>query len=126
MQLRDPQLLRNQAFIAGAWTAADSGATAAVTNPATGATLASVPDMGAAETRRAIAAANAAWPAWRALTAKQRGAILRHWHDLIVANADDRPLLMTSEQGKPLAAARGEALYADTFVEWFAEEAKRV
>jgi len=126
MQLRDPQLLRHQAFIAGAWTAADSGATVAVTNPATGATLASVPDMGAAETRRAIDAANAAWPAWRALTAKQRGAILRNWHDLILANADDLALLMTSEQGKPLAEARGEALYAATFVEWFAEEAKRV
>ncbi|MBA3033832.1 MAG: NAD-dependent succinate-semialdehyde dehydrogenase [Gammaproteobacteria bacterium] len=126
MQLRDPQLLRNQAFIAGAWTAADSGATVAVTNPATGALLASVPDMGVAETRRAIDAANAAWPAWRALTAKQRGAILRNWHDLIVSNADDLALLMTSEQGKPLAEARGEALYAATFVEWFAEEAKRV
>ncbi|MDP2108539.1 MAG: NAD-dependent succinate-semialdehyde dehydrogenase [Rhodocyclaceae bacterium] len=126
MQLRDPQLLRHQAFIAGAWTAADSGATVAVTNPATGATLASVPDMGATETRRAIDAANAAWPAWRALTAKQRGAILRNWHDLIVANADDLALLMTSEQGKPLAEARGEALYAATFVEWFAEEGKRV
>jgi succinate-semialdehyde dehydrogenase/glutarate-semialdehyde dehydrogenase len=125
MQLRDPQLLRNQAFIAGAWTAADSRATVAVTNPATGATLASVPDMGVAETRRAIDAANAAWPAWRALTAKQRGAILRNWHDLIIANADDLALLMTSEQGKPLAEARGEALYAATFVEWFAEEAKR-
>ncbi|MDI6747538.1 MAG: NAD-dependent succinate-semialdehyde dehydrogenase [Rhodocyclaceae bacterium] len=125
MQLRDPQLLRNQAFIAGAWTAADSGAIVAVTNPATGATLATVPDMGVAETRRAINAANAAWPAWRALTAKQRGAILRSWHDLIVANADDLALLMTSEQGKPLAEARGEALYAATFVEWFAEEAKR-
>ncbi|MDP3031919.1 MAG: NAD-dependent succinate-semialdehyde dehydrogenase [Rhodocyclaceae bacterium] len=125
MQLRDPQLLRNQAFIAGAWTAADSRATVAVTNPATGALLANVPDMGVAETRRAIDAANAAWPAWRALTAKQRGAILRNWHDLIIANADDLALLMTSEQGKPLAEARGEALYAATFVEWFAEEAKR-
>lgn len=125
MQLRDPQLLRNQAFVAGAWTAADSGAIVAVTNPATGATLASVPDMGVAETRRAIDAANAAWPAWRALTAKQRGVILRNWHDLIIANADDLALLMTSEQGKPLAEARGEALYAATFVEWFAEEAKR-
>jgi succinate-semialdehyde dehydrogenase/glutarate-semialdehyde dehydrogenase len=81
--------------------------------------------MGAVETRRAIDAANAAWPAWRALTAKQRGAILRHWHDLIIANVDDLALLMTSEQGKPLAEARGEALYAATFVEWFAEEAKR-
>ena len=125
MQLRDPQLFREQAFIAGTWTAADNGATVAITNPANGITLAQVPDMGAAETRRAIAAANAAWPAWRALTAKQRGAVLRKWFELIVANADDLALLMTSEQGKPLAEARGEALYAASFVEWFAEEAKR-
>lgn len=125
MQLRDPGLFRDQAYIAGGWTAADSGATVAIHDPATGARLAAVPDMGAAETRRAIDAANAAWPAWRALTAKKRGTILRAWHDLIVANADDLALLMTSEQGKPLAEARGEALYAATFVEWFAEEAKR-
>ncbi len=125
MQLRDPQLFREQAFIAGTWITADSGATVAITNPATGATLAQVPDMGVAETRRAIDAANAVWPAWRAQTAKQRGAILRKWYELIVANADDLALLMTSEQGKPLAEARGEALYAASFVEWFAEEAKR-
>jgi succinate-semialdehyde dehydrogenase/glutarate-semialdehyde dehydrogenase len=125
MQLRDPQLFREQAFIGGAWLAADSAATVAITNPATAETLAQVPDMGAAETRRAIEAAHAAWPAWRALTAKQRGAILRSWYELIVANADDLALLMTSEQGKPLAEARGEALYAASFVEWFAEEAKR-
>jgi succinate-semialdehyde dehydrogenase/glutarate-semialdehyde dehydrogenase len=125
MQLRDPRLFREQAFIAGSWIAADSGATVAITNPATGAMLAQVPDMGAGETRRAIDAANAAWPAWRALTAKQRGGILRQWYELIVANADDLALLMTSEQGKPLAEARGEALYAASFVEWFAEEAKR-
>ena len=125
MQLRDPELFRQQAYIAGAWIAADSGATVAIRNPATGAVLAAVPDMGAAETRRAIAAADAAWPAWCALTAKQRGTILRQWNDLIVAHADDLALLMTSEQGKPLAEARGEALYAASFVEWFAEEAKR-
>ncbi len=125
MQLRDPQLFREQAFIAGTWITADSGATVAITNPATGATLAQVPDMGVAETRRAIDAANAVWPAWRAQTAKQRGAILHKWYELIVANADDLALLMTSEQGKPLAEARGEALYAASFVEWFAEEAKR-
>jgi succinate-semialdehyde dehydrogenase/glutarate-semialdehyde dehydrogenase len=125
MQLRDPRLLREQAYLDGTWIAADSGATVAIHDPASGAVLARVPDMGAAETRRAIAAADAAWPAWRALTAKQRGAILRKWHDLIVANADDLALLMTSEQGKPLAEARGEALYAASFVEWFAEEAKR-
>ena len=126
MQLRDPELLRDRALIDGAWTAADSGAVVAVRNPATGATLASVPDMGAAETRRAIEAAARALPAWRALTAKKRAAILRHWYDLIVAAADDLALLMTSEQGKPLAEAKGEAIYAANFVEWFAEEAKRV
>jgi succinate-semialdehyde dehydrogenase/glutarate-semialdehyde dehydrogenase len=125
MQLRDPRLFREQAFLGGIWMAADSTATVAITNPATAETLAQVPDMGAAETRRAIEAAEAAWPAWRALTAKQRGAILRSWFELIVANADDLALLMTAEQGKPLAEARGEALYAASFVEWFAEEAKR-
>ena len=125
MQLRDPELFRQQAFIDGRWLAADSGATVAICNPATGEQLAAVPDMGADETRRAIAAADAAWPAWRALTAKQRGAILRKWFELIVAHVDDLALLMTSEQGKPLAEARGEALYAASFVEWFAEEAKR-
>ncbi len=125
MQLRDPKLLHAQAYIAGQWTAADSGATTAIHDPATGERLAAVPDMGIAETRRAIEAANVAWPAWRALTAKQRGAILRAWRDLIVAHAEDLALLMTSEQGKPLAEARGEALYAASFVEWFAEEAKR-
>ena len=125
MQLRVPELLRDRAFVAGAWIAADSGATVAVLNPATGALLGQVPDMGVAETRRAIQAADAAWPAWRALTAKQRSAILRRWYDLIVAHLDDLALLMTSEQGKPLAEARGEVLYGASFVEWFSEEAKR-
>jgi len=125
MQLQDPGLLRQQAFVAGGWIAADSGATVTIRNPATGNVLATVPDMGATETRRAIAAADAAWPAWRAMTAKQRSAILRKWHDLIVTHADDLALLMTSEQGKPLAEARGEALYAASFVEWFAEEGRR-
>jgi succinate-semialdehyde dehydrogenase/glutarate-semialdehyde dehydrogenase len=125
MQLHDTDLLRQQAFIAGVWGVADNGATVAVRNPATGALLGSVPDMGATETRRAIEAAQAAGPAWRELTAKKRGAILRRWHDLIVAHADDLALLMTSEQGKPLAEARGEALYAASFVEWFAEEGRR-
>ncbi|WP_126447320.1 NAD-dependent succinate-semialdehyde dehydrogenase [Sulfuricystis multivorans] len=125
MQLRDPDLFRQQAFICGAWIDADSAATVAVYDPASGEKLAEVPDMGAIETRRAIEAANAAWPAWRELTAKQRSAILRKWFDLIVAHADDLALLMTSEQGKPLAEARGEVLYAASFVEWFAEEGKR-
>ncbi|MEW6512751.1 MAG: NAD-dependent succinate-semialdehyde dehydrogenase [Pseudomonadota bacterium] len=125
MQLQAPGLLRQQAFVAGCWIAADSGATVTIHNPATGEKLADVPDMGAAETCRAIAAADVAWPAWREMTAKQRSAILRNWYDLIVAHADDLALLMTSEQGKPLAEARGEALYAASFVEWFAEEGRR-
>jgi succinate-semialdehyde dehydrogenase/glutarate-semialdehyde dehydrogenase len=126
MQLRDPKLLREHALIDGAWSGADAGATLTVHNPATGAALGQVPDMGAAETRRAIAAAERAWPAWRALTAKKRSALLRAWNELIVANADDLALIMTSEQGKPLAEAKGETLYAASFVEWFAEEGKRV
>lgn len=125
MQLQDPGLLRQQAFLCGAWVDADSGATVTIRNPATGEEIAAVPDMGAAETRRAIAAADAAWPGWREMTAKQRSVILNKWYDLIVAHADDLALLMTSEQGKPLAEARGEAMYAASFVEWFAEEGKR-
>ena len=125
MQLQDPGLLRQQAFLCGAWVDADSGATVTIRNPATGEEIAAVPDMGAAETRRAIAAADAAWPGWREMTAKQRSVILNKWYDLIVAHADDLALMMTSEQGKPLAEARGEAMYAASFVEWFAEEGKR-
>ncbi|HMM54495.1 MAG TPA: NAD-dependent succinate-semialdehyde dehydrogenase [Candidatus Desulfobacillus sp.] len=126
MKLNDLALQRNQALIGGAWCGADDGATFAVTDPASGATLASVPDMGAAETRRAIAAAEAAWPGWRARTGKERAALLRKWNDLMLAHAEDLALLMTSEQGKPLAEARGEVAYAASFLEWFAEEAKRV
>jgi len=125
MQLRDAQLLREQAFIDGAWVDADSGATVTICDPASGAQLARVPDMGAREARRAIEAAHAAYPAWRALTAKQRSGFLRKWYELIVAHVDDLARLMTAEQGKPLSEARGEALYAASFVEWFAEEAKR-
>jgi succinate-semialdehyde dehydrogenase/glutarate-semialdehyde dehydrogenase len=124
MQLRDPGLLRDQAYIDGAWFSA--AATFPVADPASGEILAQVPEIGAAETRRAIEAANAAWPAWRNQTAKQRAAILRRWFDLILANADDLALLMTREQGKPLAEARGEIAYGASFVEWFAEEGKRV
>jgi succinate-semialdehyde dehydrogenase/glutarate-semialdehyde dehydrogenase len=124
MQLRDPRLLRDQAYIAGAWC---KGATTfPVADPASGEILADVAELGPAETRRAIAAAEAAWPAWRALTAKQRAAILRQWFDLIIANADDLALLMTREQGKPLAEARGEIVYGASFIEWFAEEGKRI
>ncbi|MBL0166204.1 MAG: NADP-dependent succinate-semialdehyde dehydrogenase [Propionivibrio sp.] len=126
MQLKDPSLLRQQAYLNGQWCNADNGETCPVTNPATGETIGSVPNMGAAETRRAIAAAKSAWPAWRAKTGKERSAILRQWNDLILANADDLALIMTIEQGKPLAEARGEIAYAASFIEWFAEEAKRV
>ena len=126
MNLNDPQLLKSLAYLDGAWCGADGGATFPVTNPANGQRLAEVPDMGAAETRRAIAAADRAWPAWRDKTAKERAAILRKWFELMLANADDLALLLTSEQGKPLAEAKGEIAYAASFVEWFAEEAKRV
>jgi len=126
MQLKDPTLLRQQAYINGAWLDADNGETHPVTNPATGEHLGTIPMMGAAETRRAIEAANAAWPAWRKKTAKERAAVLRKWYDLIMANADDLALLMTTEQGKPLAEAKGEVAFGASFIEWFAEEAKRV
>jgi succinate-semialdehyde dehydrogenase / glutarate-semialdehyde dehydrogenase len=126
LTLKDPSLLRQQCFIAGQWCDADGGATISVTNPATGETLGSVPKMGAAETRRAIEAANAAWPEWRKKPAKARAAILRKWNDLILANADDLAALMTAEQGKPLAESKGEITYAASFIEWFGEEAKRI
>jgi len=126
LQLKDPTLLRQQAYIDGVWRDADSGATLAVTNPATGEQLGTVPLMGAAETRRAIAAANAAWPAWRKKSAKERAAILRKWNDLILENTEDLAQLMTAEQGKPLAESRGEVAYGASFIEWFGEEAKRV
>ena len=117
--------IRSLAFIDGAWVAADSGATFAVTDPATGAEIARVPDMGAAETERAIAAAAKAFPAWRKRTAKERSDILRRFHDLMMAEKERLALLMTGEQGKPLAEARGEVAYAASFLSWFAEEARR-
>lgn len=126
MNLKLTSLLPGLCYINGQWCAADLGACLTVTNPATGAALGSVPAMGAAETRRAIAAADGALAAWRAKTGKERGAVLRRWFDLIVAHGDDLALLMTSEQGKPLAEAKGEVAYGASFVEWFAEEAKRV
>jgi succinate-semialdehyde dehydrogenase/glutarate-semialdehyde dehydrogenase len=126
MQLKDAGLMRRQAFVDGAWCDADGKGRFPVRNPATGETLAEVPRMGAAETRRAIEAANRAFPAWRAKTAKERAAILRRWHDLMMANQDDLAVLMTAEQGKPLAEAKGEITYAASFIEWFAEEGKRV
>ncbi|CDF85354.1 Succinate-semialdehyde dehydrogenase [NADP(+)] GabD [Pseudomonas knackmussii B13] len=126
MQLKDSSLFRQQAYIDGAWVDADNGQTLAVTNPATGEHIGSVPKMGAAETRRAIEAADRALPAWRALTAKERANKLRRWFELMMQNQDDLARLMTLEQGKPLAEAKGEIAYAASFLEWFGEEAKRV
>ena len=126
LTLKDPTLLRQQSYINGQWCDADNGAAIAVTNPATGEQLGTVPKMGAAETRRAIEAANAAWPAWRKKSAKERAAIMRKWNDLMLENADDLALLMTAEQGKPLAESKNEITYAASFFEWFGEEAKRV
>jgi len=126
MQLTDTTLLRQQAYIDGAWRHADDGATLDVSNPATGDRIGSVPKMGRDETARAIAAAAAAWPAWRKKSAKERAAILRKWNDLILENAADLALLMTTEQGKPLDEAKGEVVYGASFIEWFAEEGKRV
>lgn len=126
LALKDPSLFRTQAYIDGRWVDADDGAVLTVRNPADGSVLGTVPKMGATETRRAIEAANAAWPAWRALTAGARAKILRRWFDLIVENQEDLAVIMTSEQGKPLAEARGEVLYAASFIEWFAEEGKRI
>ncbi|AVS89394.1 NADP-dependent succinate-semialdehyde dehydrogenase I [Paracidovorax avenae] len=126
LKLKNPGLLREQAYLDGRWVNADDGGTIDVTNPATGATVARVPRMGAAEARRAIEAANRAWGPWRRRTAKERATILRRWNDLMLANADDLAAIMTAEQGKPLAEAKGEVTYAASFIEWFAEEGKRV
>jgi succinate-semialdehyde dehydrogenase/glutarate-semialdehyde dehydrogenase len=126
MQLTDTKLFRQQGYVDGAWIAADSGKTVAVTDPATGEEIGTVPNMGADETRRAIEAANAALPGWRAKTAKERANILRKWFDLMMANQEDLARLMTAEQGKPLAESRGEIAYAASFIEWFAEEGKRI
>jgi len=126
LNLKDPSLLRQQAYIDGEWCDADDGATITVTNPATGEVLGTVPHMGAVETKRAIDAAARAWPAWRKKTAKERSAVLRKWNDLMLEHADDLALLMTAEQGKPLAESKGEIGYAASFFEWFGEEAKRI
>ncbi|RJF86669.1 NADP-dependent succinate-semialdehyde dehydrogenase I [Oleomonas cavernae] len=126
VELKDRSLFRTRNYIDGAWVDADNGATVAVTNPATGETLGTVPKAGRHETARAIEAANAAFPAWRKKTAKERAVILRRFADLMLANQDDLGLLMTSEQGKPLAEAKGEVAYAAAFLEWFGEEAKRI
>ena len=123
-QLQDASLLRTAAYINGQWVRTES--TFPVNDPATGQELAQVADLGPSHTEQAIQAANAAWPAWRALTHKQRSQILRKWFDLIMAHADDLATIMTAEQGKPLAEARGEIVYGANFVEWYAEEAKRI
>ena len=126
MQLNDPTLFRQQAMINGRWRDASGKETLAVTNPANGQPLGNVPKMGAGETREAIDAAARALPAWRALTAKERSSILRRWFELMMEHQDDLARLMTLEQGKPLAEAKGEISYAASFIEWFAEEGKRI
>jgi succinate-semialdehyde dehydrogenase/glutarate-semialdehyde dehydrogenase len=126
-QLQDRALLRNQAYINGAWTgASDSSASFEVNDPATGNLLARVPNLGAEDARKAIDAAHAAFPAWSGKTAKERAGVMRKWFELMMLHANDLAALMTAEQGKPLAEARGEVVYGASFIEWFAEEAKRV
>ncbi len=126
IQLEDPSLLRTRAYLGGEWVDAAGGATLPVVDPATGQQFATVPAMGEGEAQRALGAADAAWPAWRARTAKDRAAVLRRWFELMLAHRNDLALIMTREQGKPLAEARAEIDYAASFLEWFAEEAKRV
>jgi succinate-semialdehyde dehydrogenase/glutarate-semialdehyde dehydrogenase len=126
IKLRDQNLLRQSCYVDGRWLPAEGGATLPVRNPATGETLGSIPNMGANETRAAIEAAAKAFPAWAARTAKDRAVLLRRWYELILAHVDDLAVLMTAEQGKPLAESKGEITYAASFIEWFAEEGKRV
>ena len=125
-RLKDPTLLVTDAFVGGRWVQASDGKQIAVHDPATGLPVASVPDLGVIETRLAIEAADAAWPAWRSRPNVERGEILMRWHDLIMANIDDLAMIMTHEQGKPLAEARGEVVYGASFVKWYAEEARRI
>src|SRR5690625_4756508 len=124
--LKNPRLFRQQCYIDGAWLDAESGKTIEVINPASRDLLGTVPDMGETETRRAIEAANRALPAWRARTARERSSILRRWFDLLMTHQDDLGRLLTLEQGKPLAEAKGEIAYGASFIEWFAEEGKRI
>ena len=124
--LAQPNLLRNQSYINGQWVPADSGKTFAVTNPANGETIADLADCGADETTRAIEAADVALTTWRRKTAKERSLILRKWHQLILDNQEDLGKIMTLEQGKPLAEAKGEILYGASFIDWFADEARRI
>ena len=124
--LNDADLFRSRCLVGGTWADADSGATIAIHNPATGEQLGTIPKMGTAETRRAIDAASRAWPPWRGLTPGARAPGLRNWFEMIVEHPEALPRRMTAEQGKPLSEARGEVLYAASFVEWFAEEGKRI
>ena len=126
MKIRDTGLLRQQCYIGGDWVDADDGALLDVTDPATGEVIAQVPAVGAAETRRAIDAAERAWGPWRELTAAERSDALRSWHALMLEHQEDLARIMTAEQGKPLAEARGEVVYAASFIDWFAEEGRRV
>ncbi len=126
LPLQDPSLFRQANYIDGKWIEADDGATLTVRNPATGESIGTVPALGAAETRRAIEAAHKAQGPWRAMLAKERASILRRLFDLMLANTDDLAIIMTAEQGKPLAESKGEIAYAASFIEWFAEEGKRV
>ena len=126
LTLRDPSLLRQQCYVDGRWINADDGGSMPVVDPATGVPVGTAPVFHAAETKHAIDAASRAWPAWRAKTAKERSAILRKWYELMLANVDDLALILTTEQGKPIAESRGEVTIGAAYVEWFAEEAKRV
>ncbi len=126
LKLKDAELFRTRGYINGEWVDADSAATLEVHNPATGESIGTVPKMGRDETRRAIEAAHAAGPAWRAKTAGERSKVLRRWYELLIENQEDLAVLMTTEQGKPLTEARGEIVYAASFIEWFAEEGKRI
>lgn len=126
MQISDPSLLKNQAYINGQWTDSDDGSTFEVKDPANGEVVASVASSGTQETRRAIAAAESALPEWRGRSAKERAAVLRRWYELMMASQEDLAQIMTAEQGKPLAEARGEIAYGANYIEWFAEEAKRI
>jgi succinate-semialdehyde dehydrogenase/glutarate-semialdehyde dehydrogenase len=124
--LKDPSLLRMQCYVDGKWIDSDDRRTNTIANPATGRPIGTVPVLGAVETRRAITAAEQAWPAWRAKTAKERSAVLRRWYELMMANVDDLALILTTEQGKPLGESKGEVTIGAAYVEWFSEEAKRV
>ena len=124
LNLKDPSLLKQQCYLNGEWVSGSD--TMTVTNPATGEVIGTIPHLGQAETAKAIADANAAWPAWRKKTAKERSAILRKWFNLMMENQDDLAMILTAEQGKPLAEAKGEIAYGASYIEWFAEEGKRV